>query len=51
LHSQYDTTMDESENIDFVKLHKMTEWIYRTGWILSNDNNRPKTLPNVELER
>ncbi|WET04722.1 M28 family peptidase [Flavobacterium sp. YJ01] len=51
LHSQYHTPMDESENIDFVKLHKMTEWIYRTGWILSNDANRPKTLPNVQLER
>jgi hypothetical protein len=51
LHSQYHTPMDESENIDFVKLHKMTEWMYRTGWILSNDAFRPKTLPNVQLER
>ena len=51
LHSQYHTPMDESENIDFVKLHKMTEWMYRTGWILSNDASRPKTLPNVQLER
>jgi hypothetical protein len=51
LHSQYHTPMDESENIDFVKLHKMTEWMYRTGWILSNDAIRPKTLPNVQLER
>jgi hypothetical protein len=51
LHSQYHTPMDESENINFVKLHKMTEWIYRTGWILSNDASRPKTLPDVKLER
>jgi hypothetical protein len=51
LHSQYHTPMDEAENIDYVKLHKMTEWIYRTGWILSNDANRPKTLPDVKLER
>ncbi|MEG1024617.1 MAG: M28 family peptidase [Flavobacterium sp.] len=51
LHSQYHTPMDESENIDYVKLRKMTEWMYRTGWILSNDANRPKTLPNVQLER
>ncbi|MBP4139416.1 M28 family metallopeptidase [Flavobacterium geliluteum] len=51
LHSQYHTPMDESENIDYKKLHKMTEWMYRTGWILSNDTNRPKTLPNVKLER
>ncbi|MEP7094919.1 MAG: M28 family peptidase [Flavobacterium sp.] len=51
LHSQYHTPMDEAENIDYVKLRKMTEWIYRTGWILSNDANRPKTLPDVKLER
>ncbi len=51
LHSQYHTPMDEAENIDYVKLRKMTEWMYRTGWILSNDANRPKTLPDVKLER
>ncbi|PWA07964.1 M28 family peptidase [Flavobacterium laiguense] len=51
LHSQYHTPMDESENIDYLKLHKMTEWIYRTGWMLSNDPIRPKTLPNVKFER
>lgn len=51
LHSQYHTPMDEAENIDYVKLRKMTEWMYRTGWILSNDATRPKTLPNVQLER
>ncbi|AWK06655.1 peptidase M28 [Flavobacterium crocinum] len=44
LHSQYHTPMDESENIDFVKLHKMTDWIYRTGWILSNELERPKVI-------
>ncbi|MDN3671713.1 M28 family peptidase [Flavobacterium branchiarum] len=51
LHSEYHTPMDESEKIDYVKLRKMTEWMYRTGWILSNDPVRPKTLPNVQLER
>jgi hypothetical protein len=51
LHSEYHTPMDEAEKIDYVKLRKMTEWMYRTGWILSNDANRPKTLPNVQLER
>jgi len=45
LHSQYHTPMDESENIDFAKLHKMTDWIYRTGWILSNQTERPKVIP------
>lgn len=51
LHSQYHTPMDESENIDYVKLHKMTQWMYRTGWILSNDTERPKLLPQIKLER
>jgi hypothetical protein len=51
LHSQYHTPMDEPENIDFLKFHKMTEWIYRTGWILANDSIRPKVLPNVIFER
>jgi hypothetical protein len=51
LHSQYHTPMDEAENISFPKLHKMTEWMYRTSWILANDANRPKLLPNVKLER
>jgi hypothetical protein len=51
LHSQYHTPMDEPENIDFLKFYKMTEWIYRTGWILANDPFRPKILPNVIFER
>lgn len=44
LHNQYHTPMDESENIDYQKLYKMTEWIYRTGWYLANDNKRPLIL-------
>lgn len=51
LHNQYHTPMDEPENINFPKLHKMTEWMYRTSWILSNDPNRPKLLPDVKFER
>jgi hypothetical protein len=50
-HSQYHTPMDEAENISFLKLYKMTEWMYRTSWILANDASRPKLLPNVKLER
>ena len=51
LHSEYHTPMDESEHIDFVKLRKMTEWMYRTGWIVANAKDRPKVLPDVQLER
>lgn len=50
LHNEYHTPMDESENIDYVKLHKMTEWIYRTGWILSNQANRPQILQKGKTE-
>lgn len=51
LHSQYHTPMDEAENIDYLKLYKMTEWMYRTSWKVANEPNRPKVLPNVKLER
>jgi hypothetical protein len=50
LHSQYHTPMDESENIDFPKLHKMTDWIYRTSWILSNNPDRPKLIVNKKTK-
>lgn len=51
LHHQYHTPQDETENINFKKLHKMTEWMYRTSWKVANENDRPKVLPNFKLER
>lgn len=51
LHHQYHTPQDESENINFPKLHKMTEWMYRTSWKVANENARPKILSNWKLER
>lgn len=51
LHHQYHTPQDEAENINFKKLHKMTEWMYRTSWKVANENDRPKLLPNFKLER
>ncbi|AFL97849.1 M20/M25/M40 family metallo-hydrolase [Ornithobacterium rhinotracheale] len=51
LHHQYHQPQDESENINFKKLHKMTEWIYRTSWKVANEPERPKLLPNVQFER
>jgi hypothetical protein len=51
LHSQYHTPQDESENINFKKLYKMTEWIYRTSWKVANENDRPKLIENFKLER
>lgn len=51
LHSEYHTPMDESERIDYIKLRKMTEWMYRTGWIVANKAARPKLVANWSLER
>lgn len=51
LHDQYHTPQDESENINYKKLYKMTEWIYRTSWKVANEKDRPKVIPNFKLER
>ena len=32
LHADYHTPMDDAEHIDYKKLKKMAERIYRTGW-------------------
>lgn len=51
LHSQYHTPQDESQNIDYKKLYKMTEWMYRTSWKVANTKERPKIVENWKLER
>ena len=51
LHDQYHTPQDESENINYKKLYKMTEWMYRTSWKVANDAERPKVISNFTLER
>lgn len=51
LHYQYHTPQDESENINFKKLYKMTEWIYRTSWKVANEPEKPKLIPDFKLER
>ncbi|GAB0155976.1 hypothetical protein CHRYSEOSP005_12380 [Chryseobacterium sp. Alg-005] len=51
LHDQYHTPQDESENISYKKLYKMTEWMYRTSWKVANETERPKVIPNFTLER
>ncbi|WBV56573.1 M20/M25/M40 family metallo-hydrolase [Chryseobacterium daecheongense] len=51
LHEQYHTPQDESENINYKKLYKMTEWMYRTSWKVTNESDRPKVIPNFTLER
>lgn len=51
LHPDYHTPMDEADRIDYKKLKKMTEWMYRTGWKVSNADKRPALEANFKLER
>jgi hypothetical protein len=51
LHEDYHTPMDDAAHIDYKKLTRMTEWIYRTGWKVANADKRPALEPNFKLER
>jgi Zn-dependent M28 family amino/carboxypeptidase len=51
LHPDYHTPMDDAEHIDIKKLTKMIEWMYRTGWKVANNPNRPDLIPDFKLER
>ena len=51
LHNDYHTPMDEPGRINYAKLKKMTEWMYRTGWKVSNVKMRPAPEPDFKLER
>ena len=51
LHPDYHTPMDNAANIDFAKLKKMSDWMYRTGWKVANAPKRPATDLNFKLER
>ncbi|MEJ8817256.1 M28 family metallopeptidase [Lacibacter sp. H407] len=51
LHVDYHTPKDNAANIDYAKLKKVTEWMYRTGWKAANTTQRPDRVPNFKLER
>jgi hypothetical protein len=51
LHSDYHTPMDDAEHIDYKKLTRVTEWMYRTGWKVANSSQRPDVIPGFKLER
>ncbi len=51
LHPDYHTPLDNAENIDYAKLTKMAEWMYRTGWKVANADQRPAREPGFKLER
>jgi Zn-dependent M28 family amino/carboxypeptidase len=51
LHPDYHTPLDEAKTIDLKKLKRMTEWMYRTGWMVANAPKRPTVDPGFKLER
>lgn len=51
LHPDYHTPQDNAENINYAKLKKMADWMFRTGWKVSNADVRPATDKNFKLER
>jgi len=51
LHPDYHTPQDNAENINYRKLKKMADWMYRTGWKVANASTPPATDKNFKLER
>lgn len=51
LHPDYHTPMDNAQNINYEKLKKMADWMYRTGWKVANAEKRPATDDGFKLER
>lgn len=51
LHPDYHTPKDNAANIDYSKLKKMADWMYRTGWKAANVQQRPGRVPDFNLER
>jgi hypothetical protein len=51
LHPDYHTPQDKAENINYPKLKKMADWMYRTGWKVANDSKRPARDKDFKLER
>ena len=51
LHPDYHTPRDESARIDTKKIARIAEWMYRTGWKLANNPERPALETNFKLER
>ena len=51
LHDDYHTPQDNAANINYPKLKKMADWMYRTGWKVANATLRPATDKDFKLER
>jgi hypothetical protein len=51
LHEDYHTPLDNAENINYLKLKKMADWMYRSAWKVANVAKRPATDTDFKLER
>jgi hypothetical protein len=51
LHPNYHTSQDNAVNVNYPKLKKMADWMYRTGWKVANAPNRLATDKDFKLER
>jgi hypothetical protein len=51
LHPDYHTPRDEPKTIDVPKLTRMAQWMYATGWLVGNADQRPAIDPGFKLER
>lgn len=51
LHPDYHTPQDNAENINYPKLKKMADWMYRTGYKVANATKRPAKDKDFKLER
>ncbi len=51
LHDDYHTQFDNPDRIDYAKLTRMTSWMYATGWLAANADDRPTIDPGFQLER
>ncbi|MEX0906718.1 MAG: M28 family peptidase [Gemmatimonadota bacterium] len=51
LHRDYHTPGDNPDRIDVAKLARMTRWLYATGWLAANAQQRPTIDPGFQLER
>lgn len=51
LHPDYHTPRDEPKTIDVPKLVRMAKWMYMTGWLVADAEQRPGIDPGFKLER
>ena len=50
LHADYHTPADEADKIDIHKLAKMTQWMYATGWKVSEASQKPALDNKSEMK-